>query len=134
MPERSRWWEFEQFVREILRRTPGIRIADRADTLFSAPTRKDLGFDIEAVRDGRPLLVEIKAQTPQTNVRLSDLTSQLRAAADKYVRAAGPGARPELLAVFPGVLSRTKRESSRHDNVEIWDGRDLQRLARQLGI
>jgi hypothetical protein len=31
-----------------------------------------LGFDIEAVRDGRPLLVEIKSQTPQTSARLRD--------------------------------------------------------------
>ncbi len=69
MAERSRWWEFEQFVRQILRHTPGIRIPDRADTLFSTRTGKDLGFDIEAVRDGRPLLVEIEAQTPQTSVR-----------------------------------------------------------------
>lgn len=134
MPEPSRWWEFEQFVREILRRTPGISIPDRADSLFSTRTMKDLGFDIEAVRDGRPLLVEIKSQTPQTSARLNDMTRQLRTAAAKYVNAAGRGARPQLLAVFPGVLSRSKRESSQHDEVEIWDGRDLQRRARQLGI
>jgi hypothetical protein len=133
MPEPSRWWEFEQFVREVLQRTPGIWIPDKANSFFATRMRKDLGFDIEAVRDGRPLLVEIKSQTPQTNARLSDITHQLRAAA-KQIRTAGPAARPELLAVFPGVLSRSKRESSRQDEVEIWDGRDLQRRARQLGI
>ncbi len=71
MPEPSPWWEFEQFVQEILQRTPGISIPDRAESLFSSPTRKDRGFDIEAMRDGRPLLVEIKSQTPQTSARLS---------------------------------------------------------------
>jgi hypothetical protein len=50
------------------------------------------------------------------------------------MRVVGSRARPELLAVFPGVLSGSKRESSGHDDVEIWDGRDLQRQARQLGI
>jgi hypothetical protein len=62
------------------------------------------------------------------------LTNQLRAAAAKYVSAAGGNARPDLLAVFPGVLSRTKRETSRRGEVEIWDGRDLQRQARLLDI
>jgi Restriction endonuclease len=134
MPERSRWWEFEQFVREILQRTPGIDILDRADALFATHARKDLGFDIEAVHDGRPLLVEIKAQTPQTGARLSDLISQLQAAATKYVIAVGGGAQPELLAVFPEVLSRSKRVVSQQGTVEIWDGRDLRRRARQLEI
>ena len=134
MPEPSRWWEFEKFVREILQRTPGIRISDAADTLFPSGRTKDRGFDVEAMRDGRPLLVEIKYQTPQTSIRLNEMIQQLRAAARRYMSAVGSSARPELLAVFPGVLSSSKRESSRHDEVEIWDGRDLQRRARQLGI
>lgn len=134
MTQLSRWWEFEQFVREILQRTPDIRIADPTDPLLSTGTRKDLGFDIEAVRDGRPLLVEIKAQTPQTSARLSDLTSQLRVAAAKHVRTTGWSVPPDLLAVFPGVLSQRKQESSRKEEVEVWDGRDLQRRARQFGI
>jgi tellurite resistance protein len=134
MPEPSRWWEFEKFVREILQRTPGIRISDPVDTLFSGRRTKDRGFDVEAMRDGRPLLVEIKYQTPQTSVRLNEMIQQLRAAARRYTSAVGSSARPELLAVFPGVLSASKRESSRHDEVEIWDGRDLQRQARQLGV
>ena len=130
MPEPSRWWEFEQFVREILRRTPGISIPGRADSLFPSPARKDLGFDIEAVRDGRPLLVEIKSQTPQTSARLTEMTHQLRAAA-KSVIATDPGMRPELLAVFPGPVSRSKQEFARQDRVEIWDGRELRRRARR---
>jgi len=40
-----------------------------ADTLFSSGRTKDRGFDVEAMRDGRPLLVEIKYQTPQTSAR-----------------------------------------------------------------
>jgi hypothetical protein len=95
---------------------------------------KDPGFDIEAVRDGRPLLVEIKAQTPQTSARLSDMIRQLREAAAQYTHATGLGVRPVLLAVFPGVLSPSKQELSRHDEVEIWDGHELQRRARQANI
>jgi len=62
------------------------------------------------------------------------MTQQLRVAAQRYIKAAGSSGRPELLAVFPGVFSSGKREFSRHDDVEIWDGRDLRRQARQLGI
>jgi hypothetical protein len=98
------------------------------------PARKDLGFDIEAERDGHPLLVEIKSQTPQTSARLNDMTSQLRTAADRYVNAVGRGMRPDLLAVIPGVLARSKRATSLPGDVEIWDGRDLQRRAREHGV
>lgn len=134
MPEPSPWWEFEQFVQEILRRTPGILIPDRTESLLPARARKDLGFDIEAVRDGRPLLVEVKSQTPQTSSRLTDMTHQARAAAARYMKITGHGVRPELLAVFPGVVSRRKREASQQDEVEIWDGRDLQQRARRLSV
>jgi hypothetical protein len=135
MPEPSRWWEFEQFVREILERTPGIRIIDRTGSAFTARAGKDLGFDIEAERDGRPLLVEIKSQTPQTSARLNDMTSQLKTAADKYVKAAGRGMRPDLLAAVPGVLARAKRAAvALPRDIEIWDGRDLQRRAREQGV
>lgn len=134
MPESGRWWEFEQFVREILQGTPGIEIPDRAHDIFPAAHRKELGFDIEAVRDHRPLLVEIKSQTPQTGARLSDILSQMREGAARYEKLAGPRVRPQLLAVFPGVLSPRKRVLSRQDDVEIWDGRHLRRRAHQLGL
>src|SRR5260221_7805880 len=138
MPEPSRWWEFEQFVREILERTPGVWVPGREGVLFSTSARKDAGFDIEARRRDRPLLVEIKSETPQTRARLSSVMSQLRAAAEKYVRAAGQvGGRspsPELLAIFPGVLSRSRLETSLHGEVEIWDGRYLQSQARLFGL
>jgi hypothetical protein len=134
----SRWWEFEQFVREILAATPGIWLPESAGALFSTSARKDLGFDIEAMRRARPLLVEIVSQTPQTASRLVAVLDQLRAAADAYVKAAGPAqrrqARPSLLAVFPGVISPQKLVFSSHLDVEIWDGRYLTRQARQLGI
>ena len=134
MPEPSRWWEFERFVRDVLQRTPGVQIPDRVDTLFPSQRRKDQGFDIEAVRDGRPLLIEIKSQMPQTSARLRDMTHQLQESAARYVSAAGLNLRPGLLAVFPGALSLNKRESSLQGDVDIWDGRDLRRRARQLGI
>jgi hypothetical protein len=89
---------------------------------------------IEAVRDGRPLLVEIKSQTPQTSARLNDVARQLRDASARYMGAAGRNLRPELLVVFPGVVSQQKRESFRQDQLEIWDGRELRRRARQFGI
>jgi len=135
MPEASHWWEFEQFVREILERTPGIRIIGGSDSLVPAGAGKDLGFDIEAERSGRPLLIEIKSQTPQTSARLRELSSQLSAAADRYMRTAGGGRHPDLLAAVPGVLSRTKRATAALPrDMEIWDGRDLQRYARALGV
>jgi hypothetical protein len=135
MPEVSHWWEFEQFVREILERTPGIRIIGGIDSLVAGRTGKDLGFDIEAERDGRPLLVEIKSQTPQTSARLKDLSSQLSAAADRYMKSIGRGRHPDLLAAVPGVLAGTKRAAAALPrDVEIWDGRDLQRRARTLGV
>jgi hypothetical protein len=42
--------------------------------------------------------------------------------------------RPDLLAVIPGVLARSKRATSLPGDVEIWDGRDLQRRAREHGV
>lgn len=134
MPEPSPWWEFEEFVQAVLQQTPGVQVPERADTLFPNRRVKDQGFDIEAERDGRPLLVEIKSQTPQTSARLNDVTRQLHDAATRYVSASGRNLRPELLAVFPGVVSQQKRESVRRDQVEIWDGRELRHRARQLGI
>lgn len=108
---------------------------DEGEALSPVSARKgDPGFDIEAVRNGRPLLIEIKSPTPQTSARLRNMTSQLRAAADRYVAVVDHRTRPQLLAVFPGVLSRSKRDLSVLGDVEIWDGRDLRRRARQLGI
>jgi hypothetical protein len=136
MPERSPWWEFEQFVLEIVRRTPGVEILDQPEALFSAGSGKDVGFDIEALRYGRSLLVEIKTQTPQISARLNDLTSQLWAAAARYRHRVGRSVHPELLFVFPGVISRRRRSSTEQGTVqiEIWDGRDLRRRARELGV
>jgi hypothetical protein len=136
MPERSPWWEFEQFVREILRRTPGVEVIDEPGAFPSTGFRKDAGFDIEALRYGRPLLVEIKTQTPQTSARLNDLTSQLWAAVGRYRHRVGRGVRPELLFVFPGVISRSKRSSTEQGavQIEIWDGRDLRRRARESSV
>lgn len=132
MPERSPWWEFKQFVREVLRHTPGVEVLDQPE----ARSMRDVGFDIEALRYGRPLLVEIKTQTPQTSARLSHLTSQLWGAAARYRDRVGRGVHPELLFVFPGVISRFKRLSTEQGSVqiEIWDGRDLRRRAREHDI
>jgi hypothetical protein len=80
----------------------------RPEGSSSPGARGDIGFDVEAVRDGRPLLVEIKAPTPQTSARLEAMLDQLRAAADRYQAMGGRGTRPQLLAVVPGLISPTK--------------------------
>jgi hypothetical protein len=132
-----RWWEFEQFVRQILAHTAGVSVPDLTEALIPVRRRQDLGFDIEARRNGRPLLVEIKSQTPQTAARLREMAEQLRVAANRYVRAAekyGMIEPPALLAVFPGVVSRAKLEFARLADVEIWDGQYLREHADQSGI
>jgi hypothetical protein len=134
-PSSSRWWEFEQFVRHILQAMPGVEIRDAGGDVEIM--RKDLGFDIEAVRNGRPLLVQIKTQTPQTSARVSDLAKQLRAAADRYeheARRGGRTGRPELVAAVSGVLAQHKLMTAQREDIQVWDGRYLRRQAQQLGI
>jgi hypothetical protein len=132
-PESKRWLEFEPFVMEILKRTPGITVSHTDDMSGLSVTQLDQGCNVTADRNGRALLVEIRSQTPQTKSRLRGTVAQIRDAADRY-KAAHPGAVPELLAAFPGVLSGLKLDLFRSEAVEVWDGRYLQRQARQLGM
>jgi hypothetical protein len=134
MPESSPWWEFEQFVLPVLQETPGVQIPGKADTLFTNRRMKDRGFDIEAVRDGHPLLVEIKSQPPETSARLNDAARQLRDAQRGTSAPLGRIYAPSCWLSSPGVVSQQKRQWLRHDQVEIWDGRELRHRARQFGI
>lgn len=84
----SQWWEFEQFVLQILENAPGIWVQAFEAAPFPTRSWKDMGFDVEARRDDRVLLVEIKTQTPQTDARLKDMATQLLAAAVRYEKAA----------------------------------------------
>lgn len=132
--EPGRWWEFERFVREILTRTPGISLP-RTDAINSieGDVPADQRFDVVAERDGHPLLIEIKSQTPQTRSRLRSTIVQLHADAERY-RQTHLGPSPDLVAVFPGVLSQSKLDLVEAEKVQVWDGRYLQRQARQLGV
>jgi hypothetical protein len=63
-PDMARGYEFEQFVKQILERAPDIELMTTP-----SPYGPDSGFDLSAVRDGRPLLVQAKVTTPQTSYR-----------------------------------------------------------------
>jgi hypothetical protein len=151
----SQWWEFEQFVLQILQHSPDIWVQVYEDASFPRRSWNDMGFDVEARRDDQVLLVKIKTQTPQTDARLKDMATQLVAAAVKYEKAArklsdrvlpdfdlpttldkeSPDLHGlELLAIFPGVLSRSKTAIFQQAGIEVWDGRYLRRQGRRLGI
>jgi hypothetical protein len=107
-PEPALWWEFGRFVMEILMCTAGMPVSrtefpDSSDLLAQTVGR---GLDVVAKRDGKPLLVEIKAQTPLGSSCLRSTAAQVRPAADHFAKT-GRGASAEL-AVFPGVLSQLK--------------------------
>jgi hypothetical protein len=122
-------WQFERFVMDLLARMPGVRLLETAD--FSAP---DVRCDLVAERDGQPLLVEIKVQTPQTSQRSRYLVAQLKSAADRYRRTRPYATEPRLLLAVPGVLSPPRIAFFENEGVEVWDGRYLQRQARLLGV
>jgi hypothetical protein len=124
----ARGYEFEQFVREIVARSPDLRL--------ESPPRlrnRDSGLDIAAARDGQPLLIEVKATSPQTRSRLEQMISQLRAAADHYL-SLNPGPKPRLVLAIPGVLATSKYTVALLAGVDVWDGQRLRRWADELGI
>lgn len=126
----ARGWQFERFVRDLLAQTPGVKLLDTAEDVV-AP---DMRCDLVAERDGRPLLLEIKVQTPQTNQRAREIVAQLKAAADRY-RRTRPGVRePSLVVAFPGVLLPLRLAFFYKEGVEVWDGRYLQSQARKFGV
>lgn len=125
----ARAWQFDRFVRDLLAHMPDVRLMDAVGL---APP--DVRCDLVAERDGRPLLVEIKAQTPQTSQRSRDVVAQLKAAADRYGRTHPDLRKPGLLVAFPGVLSPSRSAFFVNEGVEAWDGRYLKRRARQFGV
>lgn len=127
-PDAGRGYEFEQFVQEILERSSDIELAGAP-----SPYGADYGFDLAAVRNGRPVLIEAKLTTPQTSYRLEQMNSQLKAAAQRY-KELHPGPEPELVLTFPGVLSQSKMTVALRSRLEIWDGPYLRARARTLGI
>jgi hypothetical protein len=128
----SRGWLFVQFIGDLLAALPGITDLHRESATTPGP---DVGIDFVAWQEGRPLLVEAKAQTPQTGRRLQQSVEQLRAAGTEYVQQ-HPGLQhqPRLVVAFPGVLSPQRQASVRAGGVELWDGVSLQRMARRAGV
>ena len=84
----ARGYEFEQFVDEILERAPDIELA-----AAPSPYGPDYGFDFAAVRDGRPVLIDVKLTTPQTSYRLEQMNAGLKGAAERY-KELHPGSEP----------------------------------------
>jgi hypothetical protein len=124
----ARGYEFEQFVLEILKRSP-----DFGPPVTISSYGRDAGFDLAATHGGRTLLVEAKITTPQTIVRLREAIAQLEASADRYVRT-HDDVDPELVLAFPGVLSGRKTDEALSSKVTVWDGRYLRAKASELGF
>jgi len=124
----ARGYEFEHFVREILEHAPDIEL-----TATPSPYGPDSGFDLSAVRDGRPLLVQVKVTTPQTSYRFEQMIAVLNEAAERY-RELHPGTEPELALTFPGVLAKSKMTRAIRSQLTVWDGPYLSALARQFDI
>lgn len=123
-----RGYEFEQFVKEILERSPDVELASDLSARFG-----DEGFDFTAVRDGRPLLIQVKLTTPQTSYRLEQMDAELRAATERY-RQLHPGSEPSPVAAFPGVLSESKQAVAAKSRLEVWDGPHLRARAQQVRV
>jgi hypothetical protein len=122
-------WAFERFVRDILAGQPDVTGVEG-----EVGAAGDLGIDIAGRQGGRPVLVEAKAQTPQTSARLQDVIARLQEASAYYSRAHPESPRPRLVVAFPGILSPRKETPVAAAQVEIWDGPFLQREARRLAI
>jgi hypothetical protein len=134
MEERSaarNGWLFIQFMRELLAAWPDVSDlkAERG-----TPGSTDIDADFVARVDGRPLLVEAKSQTPQTNHRLQQIVEQLLAAGTSYQQYHDLHHQPRLVLAFPGVLLPQRHAKVQAAGVEIWDGERLQRMARRVGV
>jgi len=127
----SQGWQFVQFLRELLTSLPGV-----TDLKLErdGPGDTDIGADIVARYEDRPLLVEAKAQTPQTSRRLQAMIEQLGQAWTAYQNRYGLHSQPRLVIAFPGVLLERRQTAVREAGVEIWDGATLQRMARSVGV
>ena len=127
-PAPARRFEFEQFIQEILERSPDIE-------LVTAPSSYgvDYGFDFAVIRKDRPALIQAKVTTPQTSYRLELVHAELRAAAEQYGEL-HHGLEPDLVLAVPGVLSRPKMAKALRSRLEVWDGPRLRTRARSLKI
>jgi hypothetical protein len=124
----ARGLEFEQFVKEILERSPDIELTASPRTYGP-----DYGLDFVAARDGRPVLIQVKVTTPQTSHRLEEMRAALDNAARLY-QGLDPGSEPVLVLAFPGVLSESKRTHAARSRLEVWDGPYLRARAQREGI
>ena len=113
---------------DLLTRMPDVQLVEPEQSV------PDIRCDLVARRNGRPLLVEVKVQTPQTLQRSHDIVAQLKAASDRYQKIHPRQLKPNLLVMFPGVLSPPKTAYFEGEGVDVWDGRHLQRLARELDV
>ena len=129
----AQWYEFRTFVLQVLRRTWGAEprwISDPAHRLAHDEQGPDLVLD----RDGRPVLVNIKLQTPQTSSRLLSIAKEAVIHGSEYRRFHPDGAQPALMVTFPGVLSATRTSLLSGVRLEIWDGAQLRAKANEYGI
>lgn len=120
-----------QFLRELLAALPGVT---DLQTEPGGSGGADTGADIVARFEGRPMLVEAKALTPQTSRRLAPMIDQIQSAWTEYQQRHGAVQKPRLIIAFPGVLLEQRQTASRLAGVEIWDGVMLRRLARGVGL
>ena len=123
----GRGLEFEQFVKDILERSPDIELM-----ASPGPYGPDYGLDFVASRDGRPLLIQVKVTTPQTSHRLEEMRADLDRAAQRY-QELHPDSKPVHVMAFPGVLSEAKRTLAVRSRLEIWDGPYLRDRAEREG-
>jgi hypothetical protein len=127
-PDTASWYEFEQFITEILERAPDVEL-----TAAPEPYGADYGFDFAAVRDGRPLLIQVTLTTPQTSYRLEQMSIALKGAAERY-QELHPDSEPTFVLTFPGVLAESKMNLAASSGLEVWDGPYLRGRARQVGV
>ena len=127
----SAGWLFFQFLRDLLTALPGVTDLQRE---HASPGSADVGADFIGRFEGRPLLIEAKAQTPQTIRRVRQSVEQLRAAWQASAHQFGLHQQPRLVIAFPGVLSPAREATATASGVEIWDGATLQRMARSAGV
>ena len=106
----STGWLFFQFLGNLLAALPGVTDlqSERA-----TPGSTDVGADFIGRFEGRPLLIEAKAQTPQTIRRVQQSVEQLRAAWQASAHQFGPHQQPRLVIAFPGVLSPKPTSTAR---------------------
>ncbi|BCY08732.1 hypothetical protein [Actinoplanes sp. L3-i22] len=124
-------WLFDNFIRDLLKASSAISgLEAERDGNESA----DIGVDFVAWYEGRPLLVEAQFQTPQTTSRLLAVIEKLKQASVAYQQARQLDRPPRLVIAFPGVLSEQRRAVVQGADVQIWDGIELQRMARLYNV